>query len=127
MRLQEKIADVRIEYPIQSLISNKASREKGDNCCLNCSLLKVELQMSSELKSAHEIIEVLQEEIKSTLRPSQLSQSSQHNLEVVHTPTEDNRSKWKSSKPGSYTRTRNYKNSDCKGISTENRYNVLLI
>ena len=83
--------------------------------------------MSSELKSAHEIIKVLQEEINSTLRPSQLSQSSQHNLEVVHTPTEDNSSKWKSSKPGSYTRTRNYKNSDCKGISlTENRYNVLL-
>ena len=46
---------------------------------------------------------------------------------MVQTPTEENSSKSKSSKPGSYTRTRNYKNSDCKGISsTQNRYNVLL-
>ena len=74
------MVDVRTEYPIQSLISNKVSREKGDNCCLNCSLLKVKLQkMSSELKSAHEMIKVFQEEINSTLWPSQLSQSSQHN------------------------------------------------
>jgi hypothetical protein len=111
----------------QPPILDKEIIENSDICCFNCELLKLKLQeVSSELRSAQEIIKILQEEDNPNQRASDKPRGPQHNLEEKQPPTEDLYSSWTIFKPNRKTRIRNYVHPKQEVFPPNvNRYNVL--
>jgi len=122
-----KMATATLSGISQSPIFDKEIIENGGICCYNCELLKLKLQeVSSELRSAREIIKILQEEDNPNQRASEKPREPQHNLEEKQPPTEDHYSSWTKCMPTRKTRIRNYVHSKQEVFPPNvNRYNVL--
>ena len=121
------MADAVLDDISQSSVSNKETIGNVDMCCYNCELLKLKLQeVSSELNSAREIINILQDEESSTQRASVKPRELQQNPEVKQASTDDPYTNWTNLKPGRKFIRRNYGHPKQEVFPIHvNKYNVL--